>query len=64
MSVKTIVKVSLDIGMTIILLFLMAYEMIGQIAHEWLGNGIFVLFAAPHILNRKWGGSLLGKILI
>ncbi len=59
MPVKIIVKVSVDMGMAILLLLLMAYEMIGQTAHEWLGIGIFVLFAAHHIFNRKWCGSIL-----
>jgi hypothetical protein len=43
-----------DIGMTVMLLFLMAYGLIGEAAHEWLGIGMFVLFIAHHILNRKW----------
>lgn len=43
MPVKTTVKICVDMGMTVMLLFLMAYEMIGQAAHEWLGIGIFVL---------------------
>lgn len=59
MKPKTIAKICVDIGMTIALLFLMTYELIGQAAHEWLGIGIFVLFILHHILNRKWSGSLL-----
>ena len=30
--------------MTIALLLLMAYELVGHEAHEWLGIGMFVLF--------------------
>lgn len=42
MQVKTIVKVCqtkacLDVLMTVMRLLLMAYEMIGQAAHEWMG---------------------------
>lgn len=59
MPVKTTVKICVDMGMTAMLLFLMAYEMIGQAAHEWLGIGIFVLFVIHHILNRKWCGNVL-----
>lgn len=44
----------LDVGMTVMLLFLMTYELIGEAAHEWLGIGMFVLFTIHHILNRKW----------
>lgn len=45
--------------MTIVLLLLMTYELIGQAAHEWLGIGMFVLFLLHHMLNRKWSGNLL-----
>lgn len=58
MQAETIVKVCVDAGMTVMLLLLMAYEMIGQAAHEWLGIGIFVLFLAHHILNKKWCGNI------
>lgn len=44
--------------MTVGLLALMAYERIGQAAHEWVGVGMFVLFVAHHILNRRWWASL------
>ena len=53
------VKIGVDIGMTIALLFLMTYELIGQAAHEWLGIGIFVLFILHHILNCKWSRNIL-----
>lgn len=58
MLAKTIMKICLDMGMTGMVLFLMAYEMIGQATHEWLGIGIFALFVIHHILNRKWCGSI------
>lgn len=54
-----IAKICVDIGMTIALLLLMTYELVGQAAHEWLGIGMFVLFLTHHILNRKWMGKLL-----
>ena len=54
MKRKTILKIVVDIGMTVMLLFLMTYELIGAAAHEWLGMGMFVLFITHHILNRKW----------
>lgn len=37
--------------MTGMVLFLMAHEMIGQVAHEWLGIGIFVLFVMQYQSN-------------
>lgn len=62
MKPKMIAKICVDIGMTIALLLLMLYELIGQAAHEWIGLGIFVLFIVHHILNRKWRqNALKGK---
>lgn len=54
MKRKTILKIVVDIGMTVMLLLLMAYELIGEAAHEWIGIGMFCLFLIHHILNRKW----------
>ena len=38
MNRKQKVKIAADILMTLALLFLMPYEMIGEAAHEWIGN--------------------------
>ena len=59
MNPKMIVKTGVDIGMTVALMFLMTYEMIGQTLHEWLGIGMFLLFVIHHILNRRWFRVLL-----
>ena len=59
MNPKMIAKTGVDIGMTVALLFLMTYEMIGQSLHEWLGIGMFLLFVIHHVLNRRWFGVLL-----
>lgn len=58
MKPKIIAKICVDIGMTIALLFLMPYELVGQAAHEWIGIGIFVLFIIHHVLNGKWSRNL------
>ncbi|WP_286082623.1 hypothetical protein [Parablautia intestinalis] len=58
MKHKTILKIVIDIGMTVMLLLLMACELIGEAAHKWLGIGMFVLFIIHHILNRKWSRSV------
>ena len=54
MKPKMIMKICVDIAMTVILLLLMGYEKIGQEAHEWIGIAIFVMFIAHHILNHRW----------
>ena len=59
MKQQIILKIVVDIGMTVMLLLLMTYELIGEAAHEWLGVGIFALFITHHILNRKWSRSVL-----
>ena len=45
--------------LTLPIMFLMTYEMIGQSLHEWLGIGMFLLFVIHHVLNRRWFGVLL-----
>lgn len=51
-------KKAVDVMMTAALLFLMGYQFWGGKAHEWAGAGIFVLFAAHHILNWRWYRNL------
>lgn len=52
-------KIILDIAMTVMLFVLMAYQITGQLAHEWVGAAMFVCFIAHHILNARWAGNLL-----
>lgn len=59
MKPKQILKISIDIIMTVLFLVLMAYHITGNSLHEWLGMMLFLLFILHHILNRKWGSSLL-----
>lgn len=65
MKPKIILKIAVDIVMTIVLLLLMTYELIGQAAHEWIGIGMFALFVLHHILNGKWSRNLMkGKYTV
>ena len=54
MMVKRIV----DIGLTLVLLCAMAYQVTGEVAHEWIGIGMTVLVIFHQILNRRWYGAL------
>ena len=54
MQPKAILKMEVDGVMTVLLLLLMAYELVGRAAHEWIGLIMFVLLIAHHILNRGW----------
>ena len=58
MQSKMIGKIIVDLGMTVLLMLLMAFELIGRTAHEWIGAGMFVLFVLHHILNLKWSENL------
>lgn len=55
---KPAVKRTVDLLMTVALLLLMSYSLIGEAAHEWIGMGTFLLFTVHLILNRNWVGSL------
>lgn len=55
MKPKVIVKLIIDIAMTVIFLILMAYRAIGNnTVHELFGVSLFVLFILHHILNLKY----------
>ena len=51
-------KLAVDILMTLTLLFLMGYQLWGEIAHEWAGAFMLVLFLAHHVLNAAWHRNL------
>ena len=58
MDRRSEVKRIIDIAMTVLLLCLMAYQVTGEMAHEWIGMGMTVLIIIHQILNRKWYGAL------
>ena len=59
MQTKTgIIKRIVDAVLTVLLLFLMAYQVTGDVLHEWLGIGMTVTLVLHHILNRKWYKSV------
>ena len=47
-------KIAVDLAMTVALMLLMPYELLGQSAHEWIGMVMLVLFIGHHILNKSW----------
>ena len=58
MSKKAICRILVDMLMTVALLFLMTYNMLGDAFHEWVGAGMLVLFLLHHILNFKWSRAI------
>lgn len=51
-------KKLVDVSMTVLLLCLMAYQVTGDLLHEWIGIGMTVLVIVHQILNRKWYSAL------
>lgn len=58
MKPKAVIKLAVDVFMTLALLFLMGYHLWGEAPHEWVGAGMLVLFIAHHILNGHWYKTL------
>lgn len=48
------IKIVVDMGMIILVLLQMAYHLIGDSLHRWLGIMLFVLMILHNILDRKW----------
>lgn len=55
---KKKLHIVIDIGMVLLLPLLMAYSLVGEAAHEYLGIGMFLLFVVHHILNIAWWKNL------
>lgn len=58
MKIKPKLKWTLDVLMTIALLFLMGYQFWGEASHEWIGAGMFVLFIGHQVCNLNWYKNL------
>lgn len=58
MKPTAIVKVIIDVLMTLTLMFLMGYQIWANVAHEWAGAVMLILFLAHHILNLSWYKNL------
>ena len=47
-----------DVARTVLLLLLMAYSLVGEVLHEWMGIAMLALFILHHIWNRAWYKSI------
>jgi hypothetical protein len=54
MKPKALGKIVIDAFMSVSLLALMGRQFWGDVAHEWIGAGMFVLFVTHHVLNLNW----------
>lgn len=57
---KKNIKIIIDICMSLVLLFLMAYQVTGGKNHEILGALMLVMFIVHNVLNWKWYKHLFG----
>ena len=55
---KKQIKIILDIMMTVVLLLQMAYQVIGEEYHEWIGAGMLLMFVLHNALNFGWYKAL------
>ena len=55
---KRNLKWIVDLCMTLVLLCLMAYQVCGELLHEWGGMLMTLLLIVHHVLNRRWYASL------
>lgn len=58
MKPKMRIKMGIDFLMTVLLLLLMAYQVVGEALHEWFGAAMLVLFIAHNLLNLQWYKNL------
>ncbi len=54
MNKKAMVKMLIDIGMTVLLFFSMSFQFMEQINHEIFGTILFAVFILHHLMNWKW----------
>lgn len=55
---KKNIRMIIDISMTVLLPMLMAYSLIGEKFHEFIGTLMFCLFIAHNVMNRGWHAAL------
>lgn len=58
MKPQMIVKMSIDLVMTVLLLVQMSYMLIGNTVHEWIGAAMLILLILHHGLNIRWYRNL------
>lgn len=59
MSAKKNIKMATDLAMTMLFPVLMAYSLVGEAVHEWLGIVMFLLFTVHQALNWQWYKNLV-----
>ncbi|MDD2647706.1 MAG: DUF4405 domain-containing protein [Eubacteriales bacterium] len=58
MKPKQTVRMCADSALLLLLPLLMAYNMLGEAAHEWVGIAMFAMFILHHALNLRFTASV------
>lgn len=58
MKAIKIIRIIVDITMTVLFMLLMGYHLFENKVHEWLGVTLFILFISHNALNYKWYKTL------
>lgn len=61
MTQKLLIKLTIDLFMTVLMLAAMAYNLTGNMIHELLGVSLFALFIVHSILNRRWYQTVIKR---
>ncbi|SNT57638.1 protein of unknown function [Bacillus sp. OK838] len=54
MNRNMLIRLNIDLSMTVLMLVAMSYQITGNTIHELVGVILFLLFIAHNILNRRW----------
>lgn len=61
MTRKLLIKLVIDLFMTVLMLAAMAYNLTGNTIHELLGVSLLALFIVHNILNRRWYQTIIKR---
>ena len=61
MNRKMLIKLAIDLFMTVLMMESMAYRLTGNTIHELLGVALLALFIVHNILNRRWYRTVLKR---
>ncbi|MED4070998.1 DUF4405 domain-containing protein [Priestia endophytica] len=59
MNRNILIRLVIDLAMTVLMLVVMAYHVTGNTIHELVGVVLFVLFIVHNILNRRWYKTII-----
>lgn len=54
-------RIFIDLVMTILILFALAFRITGDVLHEWIGIVVYILFVIHNIMNHYWYKQLFIK---